>query len=74
MDNKGSVKKGRNGKSKVTKARTDGKAKVTLYIRRDQIEAIEEIQLSQRKKTGKKPDKQDLIQEAVDMLVKAYRG
>jgi hypothetical protein len=73
LENKGSVKKGRNGR-KVTKPKADGKVKVTLYIRQDQIEAIEEIQLSQRKKTGRKPDKQDLIQEAVDLLVKAYRS
>ncbi|HMW01698.1 MAG TPA: hypothetical protein PKE58_16285 [Acidobacteriota bacterium] len=47
-------------------------AKVTLYIRSDQVTAIEEIQLAERKRSGKKPDKSDLIQEAIDMLVAKY--
>lgn len=49
-------------------------AKVTLYIRPDQVLAIESIQLEQRQKTGKKPDKSDLIQEALDLLVEHYRA
>lgn len=49
-------------------------AKVTLYIRPDQVEAIEEIQLAQRRKTGKKPDKSDLVQEALDLLAEKYRS
>ena len=47
-------------------------AKVTLYIRPDQVLAVESIQLQQRQKTGKKPDKSDLIQEALDLLVEKY--
>ncbi len=47
-------------------------AKVTLYIRSDQVTAIEEIQLAERKRSGKKPDKSDLIQEAIDLLVAKY--
>lgn len=47
-------------------------SKVTLYIRPDQVVAIESIQLSQRQKTGKKPDKSDLVQEALDLLVEKY--
>ena len=46
--------------------------KVTLYIRSDQVTAIEEIQLAERKRSGKKPDKSDLIQEAIDLLVAKY--
>jgi len=47
-------------------------AKVTLYIRPDQVMAIEDIQLAERKRTGKKPDKSDLIQEGLDLLIKKY--
>jgi hypothetical protein len=71
LDSKGSAKKGNSRRTKVTKVGTHRKVKATIYMRQDQIEAIEEIQLNERKKTGKKPDKQDLIQEAVDMLIKA---
>lgn len=46
--------------------------KITLYIRPDQVTTIEEIQLSERKRTGQKPDKSDLIQEAIDLLVEKY--
>lgn len=49
-------------------------AKVTLYIRPDQVLAIEAIQLDERQKTGKKPDKSDLIQEALDLLIEKYRS
>jgi hypothetical protein len=47
-------------------------AKVTLYIRPDQVVAIEKIQLEQRQKTGRKPDKSDLVQEALDLLEQKY--
>lgn len=47
-------------------------AKVTLYIRPDQVVAIEQIQLAQRQKTGRKPDKSDLVQEALDLLAEKY--
>ncbi len=47
-------------------------SKVTLYIRPDQVLAVETIQLEQRQKTGKKPDKSDLIQEALDLLIEKY--
>jgi hypothetical protein len=45
--------------------------KVTLYVRPDQVLHIEEIQLQQRK-TGKRPDKSDLVQEALDLLIHKY--
>lgn len=48
-------------------------AKVTLYIRPDQVVSIEDIQLAERKSTGKRPDKSDLIQEALDLLIEKYR-
>ena len=47
-------------------------AKVTLYIRPDQVVAIEDIQLAQRKETGKRPDKSALVQEALDLLISKY--
>lgn len=49
-------------------------SKVTLYIRPDQVVALERIQLEQREKTGKKPDKSVLVQEALDMLTEKYRS
>lgn len=47
-------------------------AKVTLYIRPDQVVSIEDIQLAVRKSTGKRPDKSALMQEALDMLIDKY--
>lgn len=46
--------------------------KVTMYIRPDQVAKVEEIQLSERQRTGKRPDKSDLIQEALDLLIQKY--
>ena len=73
MDNRRAAKRARQtSEPKARQSGKDGKAKVTLYIRPDQVAAIEEIQLNQRRKTGRKPDKQDLIQEAVDLLIQEY--
>ena len=47
-------------------------AKVTLYIRPDQVVSIEDIQLAERKSTGKRPDKSALVQEALDLLITKY--
>jgi Arc/MetJ-type ribon-helix-helix transcriptional regulator len=33
---------------------------------------IEEIQLAERRRTGKRPDKSDLVQEALDLLIQKY--
>ena len=49
-------------------------AKVTIYIRPDQITAVEEIQLEQRKLTGSKPDKYALAIEAYDLLIARYKA
>jgi len=46
--------------------------KVTLYVRPDQVLSVEEIQLEQRRRTGKRPDKSDLVQEALDLLIQKY--
>jgi hypothetical protein len=46
--------------------------KVTLYVRPDQVLRIEEIQLQERRRTGKRPDKSDLVQEALDLLIERY--
>ena len=48
-------------------------SKVTLYVRPDQIIAIEAIQLSERKRTGQRRDKSALVQEALDLLVRKYK-
>ncbi len=47
-------------------------AKVTIYIRPDQILAVESIQLAERKRTGKRRDKSELYQEAIDLLAQKY--
>ena len=49
-------------------------AKVTMYVRPEQITSIEEIQFNERKRTGKKVDKSDLFQEALDLLITKYSG
>jgi hypothetical protein len=46
--------------------------KVTLYVRPEQVIHLEEIQLQERRRTGKRPDKSDLVQEALDLLIQKY--
>ncbi|HXG90869.1 MAG TPA: hypothetical protein VNN73_00680 [Blastocatellia bacterium] len=60
-----------NGK-KVNRFMNAETAKVTLYVRPDQVVAIEEIQLEQRRRTGRRPDKSALVQEALDLLIQKY--
>jgi hypothetical protein len=47
--------------------------KVTIYVRPEQVTELEEIQLAERRRTGKRPDKSDLVQEAIDLLVQKYK-
>ncbi len=47
-------------------------AKVTLYVRPDQVLAVEKIQLAERERTGKRRDKSELVQEALDLLIEKY--
>ena len=54
------------------KGRPEGTIKTTVYLRPGQVEAVEEIQLQERKRTGKKPDKYALAQEAFDLLIRKY--
>jgi hypothetical protein len=35
---------------------------------------LEEIQLQQRRRTGKRPDKSELVQEALDLLIQRYQA
>ena len=57
----------------VATAKRAGKlAKVTLYVRPDQVTGLEEIQLDERRRTGSKPDKSELVQEALDLLMRKY--
>ena len=48
-------------------------SKVTVYIRPQQVIAVEAIQLAERQRTGQKPDKSELMQEALDLLIEKYR-
>ncbi len=47
-------------------------AKVTLYVRPEQIADVELIQVAERLRTGKRPDKSELVQEALDLLIQKY--
>jgi hypothetical protein len=47
--------------------------KATYYIRPEQVVALESIQLEERQKTGKRKDKSELVQEALDLLSAKYR-
>ena len=61
-------------KRAVTKSNKKAElAKVTVYIRPEQVVAIEAIQLALRQQTGERPDKSELIQEALDLLSQKYR-
>ena len=51
---------------------TPALAKVTLYIRPDQVVAVERIQLEERVRTGSRKDKSELVQEALDLLIAKY--
>jgi hypothetical protein len=46
--------------------------KVTIYVRPEQIIQLEEIQLQERRRTGVRPDKSALVQQALDLLIKHY--
>jgi len=60
-------------RGRVTEAPVDKESvKVTLYVRPDQIIGIETIQLQERKRTGIRPDKSALVQEALDLLISKY--
>jgi hypothetical protein len=43
--------------------------KVTVYIRPDQLASLEEFQVMERKKTGKRPSKMILVREALDQWI-----
>jgi hypothetical protein len=47
--------------------------KATYYIRPEQVVALESIQLEERQRTGKRKDKSELVQEALDLLFAEYR-
>ena len=48
-------------------------SKVTLYVRPEQVVGVESIQLAERKRTGQRPDKSALVQEALDLLISKYK-
>jgi hypothetical protein len=60
----------RSGKGKLVAATE--LSKVTLYVRADQVVGVESIQLAERKRTGQRPDKSALVQEALDLLISKY--
>ena len=46
--------------------------KVTLYVRPEPVVKLEEIQLQERRRTGRRPDKSELVQQALDLLIERY--
>jgi hypothetical protein len=48
--------------------------KATYYIRPEQVIALERVQLAERQRLGKRRDKSELIQEAIDLLIAQYEG
>lgn len=48
--------------------------KATYYIRPEQVIALESIQLAERQRLGRRRDKSELIQEALDLLIAKYQG
>jgi hypothetical protein len=47
---------------------TPKRVKVTVYLNPDDVVAIDEMQIAEFKKTGKKPEKSELVSRAVQML------
>lgn len=47
--------------------------KTTIFIRNDQMIELEQIQVDERRRTGIKPDKYLLAQEAYDLLIQKYK-
>ena len=58
--------------TKSTEPQKQELVKITLYVRPDQVAALEEIQLAIRKSTGQKAKKNDLVQEAFDLLIEKH--
>lgn len=48
--------------------------KATYYIRPEQVIALERIQLAERQRLGKRRDKSELVQEALELLIARYEG
>lgn len=48
--------------------------KITIFIRKDQMIDVEQIQVDERRRTGNKPDKYKLAQEAYDLLIHKYKN
>ncbi len=58
--------------STIPSALDAARTKVTVYIRPDQVVAIEDLQLAIRKDTGTRPDKSALMQQAIDLLMEKH--
>ena len=60
--------------SKVKQEVGVGKAKRTYYLPTDSIMLLDEIQLNEFKRTGKKPDLSELIAESIHLLAESKRA
>jgi hypothetical protein len=52
---------------------SDSLVKVTVYVRPDQVIAIDHIQLARRIHDGKRIHKYELWSEALDLLIKKHK-
>lgn len=59
------------GESEHTHART--RVRMSYNIRPEQDLDLEEVQKTLRLRTGKKPTKSELVEEAIDLLTEKYR-
>ena len=42
--------------------------KVTVYLQPDDVVAVDELQIAEFKRTGKKPEKSEIVSRAIQML------
>ena len=48
-----------------------GRVKATFYLEIDDIEAIDDLQLAELRRTGKKPEKSQIVSRAIKRLKEA---
>ncbi len=47
---------------------TPKRIKVTVYLNPDDVVAVDELQIAEFKKTGKKPEKSEIVSRAIQLL------
>ena len=49
-------------------SQTPKRVKVTVYLNPEDVIAVDELQIAEFKRTGKKPEKSELVSRAIQML------